>query len=373
MTAADTMVAPAASGEAKSRRFETCVETLTEAHIDPYARLSRIEYGEAAPVAQPAHLRWKFLDNPHGRSVGLHVYRGAELVGRLVAMSRRFVHGGRSYTAAQFVDLLVHPDHRGMTPILRLVDGFRQLTGFDFVLMVSPNQPEITEAFFKVPPCFELDVALVPLRPARLVSGQGSFPADRVAPLIDWPWRLLMAGGAALGSGLCGGSLSMDWPDDRELGDLLASRWDPEVVGERGLEFLDWRFRRSPIFKYDVRFIRRGGRLSGYLATRRSVYRGYDCEFIVDAFSRRETGRKDAARATLSTLREAALRGAEMAMAVGNTEGGPLAAATPLPFLKVPRRFRPRNTTVYAKWLSEPAFALDAATLHLTLADYDAF
>lgn len=354
-------------------RLESRIETLTEAHIEPYARLSRTEYGDKAAIADPAHLRWKFLENPCGPSIGMHVYRGGELVGRLVAMSRRFVHRGRSYTAAQFVDLLVHPEHRGMTPILRLVDSFKQLSGFDFVLMVSPNQPEITEAFFKIPACFELDVALVPLQPARLLVARAAFPIGAVAGLIDWPWRLLLASGTAIGAAVRGGSLTTEWPGERELGELLAASWEPEAIGQRTSEFLDWRFRRSPIFKYDVHFVRRGGQLTGYLATRRSIYRGYDCHFVVDAFSRCGAGRKDAAGATLSSLRQAALGGAEMAMIVGNTRCGPLAAAYTLPLVTVPDRFRPRNTTVYAKWAIPAPFPFEPGTFHLSLGDYDAF
>jgi hypothetical protein len=354
-------------------RFESRIETLTEAHIEPYVRLSCVEYGSEAPVADPAHLRWKFLENPYGPSIGLHVYRGAELVGRLVAMSRRFVHRGRIYTAAQFVDLLVHPEHRGVTPILRFVDAFKQLSGFDFMLMVSPNQPEITEAFFKMPACFDLDVALVPLQPARLLGGRAARPMAAVAALVDWPWRLLLASGTAIGAALRGTTLTAEWPSERELDELLGAAWEPEAIGLRTAAFLDWRFCRSPIFKYDVRFMRRGGELTGYLVTRRSVYRGYDCHFVVDAFSRRDAGRRAAAGATLSSLRQAALGGAEMAMVVGNTRCGPLAAAYTLPLVTVPDRFRPRNTTVYAKWLIPAPFAFSPEEFHLSLGDYDAF
>jgi hypothetical protein len=354
-------------------RLESRVETLTEAHIEPYARLSRTEYGDAAPVAQPAHLRWKFLDNPHGPSTGLHVYGNGELVGRLVAMSRRFVHGGRTYTGAHLVDLLVHPDHRGVTPLLRLADGLKQLSGYDFVLSVSPNQPEITETFFKIPARFDLNVALVPLQPARLLGARDGRAAAVFAALIDRPWRLLLTGYAAIAAAVRGGSLSTVWPEDRELDELLAASWDPDVIGERTALFLDWRFRRSPIFKYDVNFMRQSGRLTGYVVTRRTVYRGYDCRFIVDAFTRREAARKAGTKATLSTVRQAARDGAEMAMIVGNARCGPLAAACPLPFVMVPARLQPRNTTVYAKWLIPPPFDFDPRKFHLTLGDYDAF
>ena len=114
------------------------VEKVEERHIEKYAALSRTEYGVHAAVAQPEHLRWKYLENPAGPSVGFHLYNGEQLVGRMVAMPRDVIHRGTCYKAAYMADLLVERSFRGMTSLLHIFGGLKSLAGFNLIL-VTPN------------------------------------------------------------------------------------------------------------------------------------------------------------------------------------------------------------------------------------------
>ncbi|MGA8727939.1 MAG: hypothetical protein WB608_04250, partial [Terracidiphilus sp.] len=67
--------------------LELRIEQIGEEHIEPYARLSRVEYGDEAAVSQASHLRWKFIENPQGPSVGIHLYKHGQLVARMVALT----------------------------------------------------------------------------------------------------------------------------------------------------------------------------------------------------------------------------------------------------------------------------------------------
>lgn len=349
------------------------VEPIKERHVEPYVRLACTEYGGDAPDAQPAHVRWKFLQNPQGVSIGIHLYEGGELVGRMAAMPRRFLQEGKTYTAAYIVDLLVHRKHRGMIPLLQLVEGLEALSGFDFVMVIMPNQAgfEVWEKFAKLPRNFELDVAVVPLRPARLLRKWSKSVPGFTIPVADLFWRAAVVGWSALGAFSSRITVQNSWPCASDLEDMLSDDWDDLASGERTPAFLEWRFRQSPVWKYDICFVRDRGRLAGYFATRRTIYNGYDCRFVVDVCGRPELKRIKWSHVLQRLSWTEALDQAEVIMLIGNKLCGPLGAARPVPFLTLPRRFLPRKTTVFAKWLSKPAFSFRPSTFHLTLADSD--
>lgn len=351
--------------------YEIKVETFQDCHIEPYALLSRIEYGNDAAISQPAHLRWKFLENPFGASTGIHLYKDGELVGRITAMPKWFRYGGRTYTCAHIVDLLVHPRHRKIAALLHLTEGLKRMPGFDF-LMLTPNRQAFAfwKTIVKLPELFDLDVAVVPLRPAKLLHTAKKLPFRQIVPVLDTPWRTFVGGASALTSMANGATLSTEWPSRNALDTMLSANWSGQITGERTAVFMDWRFRRSPVFKYDVRFLRRDGCVTGYIATRRHLYDGYDCQFIVDAFGRPDVPQRDWAKMTFDQIRREAFRGAEMIMAFGNTSCGPLAAATRW-FVGIPERLLPRKTTLFAKWLAEPIFEFQHDSFCLTLADFD--
>ncbi len=353
--------------------LELRVEQIGDEHIGPYERLSRAEYGDAAAISQASHLRWKFIENPQGPSVGIHLYKDGELVARMVALTRQFLHRGKLYRAAHIVDFLVHPKERGMNSLRQLVVGLKQLSGFDFLLIIAPNPAgaAVWEEFVKMQGCFDLDVAIAPLRPAALLQSAGKLRSGALAPLLDWPWRLLISSAAWLGGRLNRVQIEMGWPEPGEFERMFSCDWEDRVVGLRSAQYLEWRYRRSPVFQYKVFFLRENGVLSGYFVTRRTVYDGIDCLFIVDVFGRPQVTSASWRAASLAEISQASMNGAEMAMILGNTEWGSLSAANGIPFLTVPPRFLPRKTTVYAQWITPPGFAIRRENFYIALGDSD--
>jgi hypothetical protein len=291
----------------------------------------------------------------------------------MAATPRRFLQEGKTYTAAYIVDLLVHRKYRGMIALLQLVEGLEKLSGFDFVMVIMPNQAgsELWEKFVKLPKHFELDVAVVPLRPAKMLRNLSRRVPSFTTHIPDLFWRGAVAGLSTLGTFSSRNTVQTTWPCAYEIEDMLSATWGELAFGERTPAFLEWRFRRSPVWKYDICFLRDHGRLSGYFATRRTVYNGYDCRFVVDAFGRPELKRGKWASVLRRLSWCEALEHAEVIMLIGNNSSGPLWAVPPVPFLTVPHRFLPRNTTVFAKWLSKPAFSFRPGAFHLMLADSD--
>jgi hypothetical protein len=348
---------------------ELRVETIGEEHIEPYVRLARAEYGDDAADADPRHVRWKFLENPQGASVGLHLYQRGDLVGRLAAMPRRFLHCGKAYLAAYLVDLVVAKRHRGMGSLYQLVDGLKRISGFDFVV-VTPNETgsAVWGSFAKLPAQFEFRTAAVPLKPRKLLAnGNGREALPFLAPLVDRPWQALLGASIAHGGGLEDACFVWPAPGDLEWASFTNSGED--VFGERTPAFLEWRYRQSPVWQYEVGFLRNKGRIVGYFVTRRTVYRGYDCRFIVDAFG--GLGRRGWAAVLAGLVSREIHRGTAAIMLVGNTACGSFSHMLSWPLVSVASRFLPRPATVFAKWLSAPRFAFRPESFYLTLGDCD--
>jgi hypothetical protein len=354
--------------------YELRIENLGEQHIAPHALLSRAEYGDSVAIAQESHLRWKFLDNPQGPSVGIHLYKNRELVGRLMALTRIFVHQQKTYRAAHIVDFLVHPDERGMGSLFQLVSGLKQLSGFDFQLIMAPNPAgtAVWKKLVKMREYFDLDIAVAPLRPAALLQSTGKFKSGMLAPIMDWPCRLMVGGAAWVGSHIGTGQIQVEWPEDAEIDRMLFAVHDGRVVGQRSAAFLKWRYRDSPVFQYKVFFLRRKGELCGYFVTRKAPHDDMECLFIVDAYGLPSMRKSCWRAASHAAVAQAAGNGAELAMIFGNTASGSLAVMNTLPFITVPPRLLPRKPTVYAEWgASAPAFEINRDNFFIALGDCD--
>jgi len=354
--------------------LEVSVDRLGDEHIQPYVELSRSEYGDSAAVSDPAHLRWKFLDNPQGPSVGIHLYDGGCLVGRMVALVRTFQYRGKLYKSGHVVDLLVHPKVRGMMALLKLVQGLKNLTGFDFYLIMAPNPAgaAVWDNFWKMQKCFDLNVLVAPLRPATIAESLGKLRTGPLQTTFDMSWQAVvhMLNGAHRIGGLV--QVDRSWPNSAELEALTTNSTDGNrATGHRTPGYLDWRYRRSPVFQYEIVFLRQDGQLVGYLVTRRTIYDGLDCLFIVDAFGLPQVSSRAWMNALSEPLAGALTNRVHMAMTMGNAALNPLSSLRRLPFFSVPARLLPRKATVYAEWITTPAFDFNQQTMYIALGDSD--
>jgi len=125
------------------------------------------------------------------------------------------------------------------------------------------------------------------------------------------------------------------------------------------------------VFRYNVYFLRQNSELRGYFVTRRTVHDGIDCLFVVDAFGRSDLAKSAWRAVSIAGIRRGGETNPEMAMILGNTEWGPLAALNKMPFLTVPPRRLPRKTTVYAEWITDPRFEIREDNFYVALGDSD--
>ena len=344
-------------------------EEVVENHISPYAELSFAEYG-ATPMADLAHLRWKFLENPQGASIGIHLYSESRLVGRLVAQPRHFIFpDGAQGTAAYMVDLLIHPDFRGIAALAKLMAGMRSLRErFDFVV-VTPNAigAEVWRDLVRMQEQFELTVFVAVLRPGNLARPPTwATPAARA---VDRLWPLLLR---ALTSAFRSDVTFDDtWPEPEELGAM--SRLPTRTVrGRRDPVFLRWRFKDSPVFKYRVHFLRKRGRLVGYVVTRKTEYRGYRSLFIVDALGTIDCTAKDWSAIRWKLLgMESLSGGADIIVGLGNPRCGAFSHLARFPFVRVPERLMPERAPLFGERWRKGDITIDGLNMEFTLADCD--
>lgn len=343
------------------------VEEIEERHILPYAELSAAEYGDA-PISDPSHLAWKFLRNPQGPSIGIHLLDGDRIVGRLVAQPRIFVlPDGTQCTAAYFVDLLIHPNFRGMRSLIKLLSGIETMRSRFDVALVTPNAMgiQVWQNVVKMREWFQMAVFGAVMRAGNL-AGVGSItsPIRRVMNSLS----LFLARAASLAKSAVI-TLDQQWPDAQSMEDLLNSP-APTPRGLRSEAFLRWRFRESPIFKYELYFVRKKGKVVGYVATRRATLAGYSCRFIIDAFAAPDLTARDwrSVRSLLIAM-EAGESGADAIVIIGRESFGPLRYLARFPFVRVPARVLPQRTPLFGEYWRERIDGLQ--DMELTLADCD--
>jgi hypothetical protein len=343
--------------------------------VEDLARLSIIEYGPDSAVADPAHLRWKFLGDPAGTAYADTLTEigaeGCKVVGRIVYEPRllRSVAGERH--AVNPIDLLVHPDHRSPRAFLQLMRRLREHEGVDLVYL-SPNDTSapLYERVLKFTQIGVFTLTGVPLRPDRLLG-------DRLRALRP----LTRAGGkgwrAMLRAGTCRAGRGIDLSDEvpaAEALDRLAGTiaTDDAWVGSRDHAFHQWRFHEGPRFKYRVRYAHIDGELVGYLAARIAEFDGLHACVIVDCVA---AGPEEArvARAMLSdVLRWAVVGEADLIAGLSFGETRLTRSLRRFPMLRVPRRFSPQQAPLLAEWIGDEP-GRDAPKLSLTLADMDVF
>jgi hypothetical protein len=364
------------TGSVASVVVELTRSAVDDALVDAFARLSVAEYGAGSAVADPAHLRWKFLDDPAGAAYADTLTESgagvSEVFGRIVYEPRLMRSAAGERRAVNPIDLLIHPEHRSPRAFLQLMRGLREHAGVDLVYL-SPNDTSapLYERVLKFTEVGTFVLTGTPLRPDRVLG-------DRLPRWLGPPARLGGAGWRGL-LRLATSRLrhpvevSDRVPDAEEL-DRLATEIsiDTTWVGTRDHEFHQWRFREGPRFEYRVRYARIGDELVGYLAARIAEFEGLRACVAVDCVV---VGADDAkvARALLADLlRWAIAERTDLIAALTFGESHLTRSLRRFPMLRVPRRFWPQQAPLLAEWTSGTGNGV-APDLALTLADLDVF
>lgn len=91
---------------------------LASASVEDYVELFRSSFADDKLTDE--YLQWQYLDNPHGRVIGMDAFADDKLVAHYAIIPRRYAFGTQRFNAALSVNTATHPDHQGKGLFTRL-------------------------------------------------------------------------------------------------------------------------------------------------------------------------------------------------------------------------------------------------------------
>lgn len=341
--------------------------------IEAFCAMSeRAHPGE--PVCAPAFAEWKHLAAPAGPStiVSLVGPDGDER-GRIWSMPRAWRHRGTSIDARNPVDLVVEEKHRSLPvlmSLLRRAIADDAVSG-DVVFHTSnPTTGFIYERMMRMEPACQLDAAAWPINPMSCgLSARGGRPSH-FARLIDGIARTIVRPVASL----AGRRVELVKHADPAQQAAVAAAFHARqsLAHDRSPDWLAWRLRgpaSSPAGEYALRWVIRGGRTIGWVATADREVDGLRVRFVLDVVL---PGAGSATiRATWWRVIARACAGpADVLVFFANVEGNAdqrrLAA---WPLIRIPRDRVPQHVPVFVHGDGVPRDDVRAG--YWTLSDFD--
>ncbi|HEU4895600.1 MAG TPA: GNAT family N-acetyltransferase [Acidimicrobiia bacterium] len=251
----------------------TSTRLLEDGDTDEVLELMRLSLGESRLLERtPDLFRWKHVDNPFGRSIGLVAEEGGQIVGLRTFMRWELVtQEGAVLSCARAVDTATHPEHQGKGIFRRLTEEAVEVAREDGIAMIFNTPNEKSRPGYLKMGWSEIGVIGALVRPSlsmlTRVDDEGT----------DDPEVFMADPAPASASGLV---------DRAPLG--LRTRRTPE--------YLAWRFSSHPTARYFVT-----GQSSGRAVLRPNVRRGRRELVLADLFGEADV----AARAATSAARRA--------------------------------------------------------------------
>lgn len=364
------------------RAVALCVLEVTRSVVNDdlvkkFAQLSAVEYGGESDVADPAHLRWKFISDPAGVAYSDFLTKSddqgnSEVIGRIVYEPRVFRSAAGECRAVNPIDLLIHPHHRSPRAFLELMRGLREHEEVDLIYF-SPNavSAPLYDRVLKFSEVGSFVLTGMPLRVDRVLGNRiprWLHPAARLLGAAARGALRLLTIGAKRGI-----TLSDSIPEPAQIDQLAnAVTTGTTWVGSRDYRFHQWRFHESPRYQYRVRYAKINDELVGYLASRVTDFEGQRACIIIDCLVSGSKEKRIARALLADTLRWAMTEQADLIAALSFGEGQLTRSLRQLPLLRIPHRFWPHPAPVLAEYVGAPTGA-EAPKISLTLADLDVF
>jgi hypothetical protein len=342
--------------------------------VQRFLTLAATHY-QGEPVNDERVVRWRHLEAPNGPSTAVELVDDGTSIGRMWIQVHDWCVGGRIVRAANPVDFLIREDHRSLPTFLRLFKSTMREAEARSDLVYHTSNPvtdDLYQKLAKLIPVAELDGALLPIRAASLARGA---TVIHLGPL----GRLLDAGSAlvtrALGRLARVSDLRLD-PHAAPAEQAAVTkrlRESERVFATRSEEWRSWRFKGAGEITYELLWIRRRGRVVGYVVTSDRDLEGVRGRFVVDLVL--PSGRASWAIALwLQLAGRAAVAGRDALFFFYNRSNPRLAALARLPLITVNRSRLPQRVPVFVRVPKVPApgvTAADFATGYYVLADFD--
>jgi GNAT superfamily N-acetyltransferase len=205
-----------------------------------------------------AFLRWKHVDNPFGRSVGLVAEQAGGIIGVRLVMQWGFEAGGQAISAGRMVDTATHPAHQGRGIFRALTTASLEIAREDTDVIFNTPNASSRPGYLKMgwQQVGVLATSIAPVRPHRLAMGaraalRRTDDSRPVEAQVDSPLPLVRD---VLETHGC------------DIEALLAARTDcarGRLTTRVDLAFLRWRYVDVPGLDYRAVPVTRGDRLVG--------------------------------------------------------------------------------------------------------------
>lgn len=328
-------------------------------------------------VVDPTHVIWKHLDNPFGASISVSLRNEAgRLVGHSFLQPRRFcTSGGKAVAAATITDLVIVPSERNAAALIGMTKMAKGEKRFDVVLHTSNQISDVIyRKLFKFPVAFSLVASVLPLRIERALSTHIS--ADWLRECLDLlvaPWRWMVKGAAVLAGAVGGVSFGVEPTPD--VIDVIHKEFKAHVGShfERSEAYLEWRFRKGPIFRGQLLWVWSAGECLGYVAVRKVSIKGVDVLVILDSVLRRPVGILESIAIKLLCASEAVRARCDLVFCLANRENVALRWWSQPPFIRVRDKYLPHPTPIFVHAKGCVDASDIQSNMFLTLADLDYF
>ena len=248
--------------------------------------LYRDVFGEALVESSRQRWRWQYLENPHTGPEGPEIWVARDAsgpLGQYASMPVRLWWGGREVRSSWGMDVFLRPEARGRGIGVQLFTAWSDHVEVALGLGLTPS----SYGLFKK--LRYRDMGPVPFY-VRVLD-PGAVARRRLGDVLGRLAAPLLGAGLALLSPerRAAGSAAVEVRPATGFGPEYDTLWERvrdsyRMCVRRDSAYLDWKYRRCPNRRYEVREARREGELVGFCVTREDDYRGLRLGWVLDVF-----------------------------------------------------------------------------------------
>jgi hypothetical protein len=328
-------------------------------------------------VVDPAHIRWKHLTSPYGKStcITLRNDKGI-LLGRSFLQPRKFwVKKDISYHGAMVTDLVIDPQARNASALIDMTRAFKSPTGIKLVVHTSNEVSDpIYRNLFKFPVACTLTALGLPLYFAKVLRPY--LKNLRVLNVLDYlltPWRWGLLGFSSAFE-LASGVGFIARPQESEMLEVFNGFKEiSESHFERSLAFHRWRFGEGPIFNGEIKWIKSKGICIGCVVFKQVEFGELSTCVLLDIVMRRNLTRTEKIAIKLLVVKYAIRLTSDVLFTLANTDNPALKWLNGFPFIVIPDKLLPHPTPIFIHSSEEIYPSPNHKNIYLTLADLDYF
>lgn len=344
------------------------IEKVDSNLIELYQELSQSEYKPTDLICSIDHLKWKYLENPNGQSVGVHAYENGELVGRLCVQKKICRYNGLIVASGNLTDLLINKKSRSLGRFLELTTSVfdEYKLGEEEFCIMCPNDVSIGlyKRIYGLRPEYSQRIKILPIYFAGLTDNK----------VLESGLKKIESGYIRILELLAGKIVSRDLEVEEECErdeyEGLVRQYYCESFVEFSRDWIwhKWRFSERSGVDYIRRYVYEDNRLVGIVVLREVVHNKIKILMIIDLMLEKKNHRAELALLS-ECLKISIERNLSLIMFIGSSLGR-ISSTMDRFMLEIPRCLRPFEIEHYAVGLHKDG---DSRKWRVTMADYDIF